>query len=82
VTVRTPELKQLLSAAEFKKTRAYSIDKVQFGFFSAGIGHFISILFLSWNGIPWLWDYASRLTQMSVGRQDSVDLKAYEVSHY
>lgn len=59
VKKRTAELEQLLSEQEFKKTRAYALDKSSFGFISGLITQLIYWSMLYYEFIPYVWSVSA-----------------------
>ena len=56
------ELKKVVSAKEFKATRAYGLDKWYFGFLQSCVTTAESVAFLAYGGLSYLWALSGDLS--------------------
>jgi len=61
------ELEDKIDVDTFEKSRAYSIDKVRFGFLSGIIGQIQSTLVLCFFLIPYFWELSNQLMNKTFG---------------
>lgn len=58
---------QIISEEDYKKARAYKLDKHRFGFVEAICGRLISSGVLLFNVLPWFWNLSGEWSQAYIG---------------
>ena len=83
IAKRPAALAPLLTEKDFEKTRAYSLDKSNFEFYSAWSSFLFNLALLFYYWLPWIWKWAGVATQWTVSTlAGSGDVQVLPLSQY